>query len=71
MKQNSKKVEEIVKNLDMNFSHLDYGIQRQIAWSYLKCLLDRDSIGIGWILKRVDELIDEAKLKLDRKKIIP
>jgi len=29
------------------------------------------SLGIGWILKRVDELIDEAKLKLDRKKIIP
>jgi hypothetical protein len=67
----NKKIEEIVKNLDMNFSHLDYSIQRQIAWSYLKCLLDRDSMGIGWILKRVDELIDEAKLKLDRKKIIP
>lgn len=67
----SKKIEEIVRNLDMHFCHLDTAIQRQIAWNYLKFQLDKDSQGVGWILKRVDELIDEAKAKLDRQRIIP
>ena len=71
MDKKSKRIEEIVNNLDMTFWHLGMEIQRQIAWSYLKLQLEKDSQGIGWILKRVDELIDEAKLKLDRKKIIP
>ena len=71
MKQNSRRIEDIVKNLDMTYSHLDMDIQRQIAWLYLKCQLDRDSLGIGWILKKVEELIDEAKVKLDRQRIIP
>ena len=67
----SEKITGIVNNLDMHFCHLGEDIQRQIAWEYLKFQLDKDSQGVGWILKRVDELIDEAKEKLDRRKIIP
>jgi len=67
----SKKIEEIVNNLDMNFCHLGVDIQRQIAWLYLKLQLDKEWEGVGWILKRVEELIEEAKAKLDRQRIIP
>ena len=67
----SKKIEEIVNSLERSFCHLSMDNQRQIAWVYLKRQLDKDSQGVGWILKRVDELIDEAKAKLDRQRIIP
>jgi hypothetical protein len=71
MEQNSKKIEQIAENLEMTFCHLNDDIQRQIAWAYLKKLLDRDPLGVGWLLKKASALIDEAKDKLDKKKIIP
>lgn len=71
MEQNSKRIEQIVENLDMTFCHLSDDIQRQIAWLYFKRQLDKDKLGVGWLLKRVSELIDESKEKLDRQKIIP
>ena len=71
MEQNLKKIEQIVENLDMTFCHLSDDMQRQIAWSYLKRQLDKDNLSTGWLLKKVSDLIDEAKEKLDRKKIIP
>ena len=71
MEQNLKKIEQIVENLDMTFCHLSDDMQRQIAWSYLKRQLDKDYLSTGWLLKKVSDLIDEAKTKLDRKKIIP
>jgi len=71
MEQNLKKIEQIVENLDMTFCHLSDDMQRQIAWSYLKRQLDKDHLSTGWLLKKVSDLIDEAKEKLDRKKIIP
>jgi len=71
MEQNSKKVETIAENLEMTFCHMSDDIQRQIAWAYLKKQLDKDHLSTGWLLQRVAELIDEAKQKLDRGKIIP
>jgi hypothetical protein len=68
---NSKKVEKIVQSLEMSFCHLDDTTQREIAWLYLKCQLEKDFNGVGWLLKRTEGLIDEAKAKLDKKKIIP
>ena len=71
MEQNSKKVETIVENLEMTFCHMSDDRQRQIAWGYLKKVLDRDQFSTTWLLQRVAEQIEEAKEKLDRKKIIP
>jgi hypothetical protein len=68
---NSKKVEKIVQSLEMSFCHLDDTTQREIAWLYLKYQLEKDFNGVGWLLKRTEGLIDEAKAKLDKKKIIP
>lgn len=56
---------------EMSFCHLNDTTQREIAWLYLKCQLEKDFNGVGWLLKRTEGLIDEAKDKLDRQKIIP